>query len=117
MAVLTVNGAAIPAPSEMNVSIFEVGSGEQRSASGNLVADVTAVKRRLSLRWAHLSPLELGGLLGNTAAALFEVSYPDPLTAATRTMTCRCGESTAGVLQIRADQPVWTDVKMEWIER
>lgn len=117
MAVLTVNGAAIPAPSEMNVSIFEVGSGDVRSASGNLVADVTAVKRRISLRWAHLTPVELGGLLGQLSAALFEVSYPDPLTAASRTMICRCSESTAGVLKIVGDQPVWTDVRMEWIER
>ena len=117
MAVLTVNGAEIPTPSELQVSIFEIGSGEMRTISGNLVSDRVAVKRKLSLRWAHLTPVELGSLLGKISDAFFEVTYPDPMDAADRAITCRCGESTAGVLQIRAGQPVWVDVRMEWIER
>lgn len=117
MAVLTVNGAAVPSPAEMKVSIFEVGSGEQRSASGGLVVDRVAVKRRLKLRWAHLTPAELGGLLGQVGGAFFEAVYPDPQQMAPRAMTCRCGERTAGVLQIRGGEPVWVDVEMEWIER
>lgn len=117
MSVLTVNGAEIPTPSELQVSIFDVGSGDMRTMSGKLVSDIVAVKRRLSLRWAHLSPVELGALLGKISAAFFEVTYPDPMDAADRAITCRCGESTAGVLQIRAGQPVWVDVRMEFIER
>ena len=49
MAVLTINGAEIPAPSELKVSIFEIGSGEMRSASGKLVSDRVAIARGAEL--------------------------------------------------------------------
>lgn len=117
MAVLTIGGEAIPSPSELKVSIFEVGSGEARSASGMLVSDRVAEKRRLTLRWAHLAPSQLGALLGKVGEAFFQVSYPDPKTMAVRTMTCRCGECGAGVLRMMDGAPVWTDVEMEWVER
>lgn len=117
MAVLTVGGAAIPTPSELKVSIFEVGSGGTRSASGKLVSDVVAVKRRLNLRWAHMTPVELGDLLGAVSGAFFEATYPDPVAAQARAAVFRAGESTVGVLRIQGGEPVWTDVSMEWIER
>ena len=117
MAILTVGGAAMPSPSEMKVAVFEIGSGEVRSASGALVKDVSAVKQRLSLRWAHLTPVELGNLLGAVSGAFFEAEYPDPVTAAARTAVFRAGECSAGVLRMVGGEPVWTDVSMEWIER
>lgn len=117
MAVLTVGGAAVPAPSEMKVTLVEVGSGDVRSASGALVKDVLAVKRRLTLRWAHLTPVELGNLLGSVSGAFFQAEYPDPLTMAARTAVFRAGDAAAGVLRMVDGAPVWTDVSMEWIER
>ena len=116
MAVLTVGGAEVKAPSEMKVTVFEVGSGDVRSASGALVRDVVAVKRRLSLRWAHLTPAELGALLGRVSGDFFEAGYPDP-ELGLRTAQFRCGDISAGVLRMDGDAPVWTDAAMEWIER
>ena len=118
MAVLTVNGAEMPSPSELKVEIFDVGASGERSASGRLVVDRVAVKRRLRLKWAFLTPAQLGLLLGAVGqAAFFEVACPDPETGGAREMECACGERTAGVLMIRDDQPVWTNVEMEWLER
>lgn len=117
MAVLTVNGAAAPSPSEMQVALFEVGSGDRRSASGSLVKDVLAVKRRLTLRWAHLTPVELGELLGAVSGAYFQAEYPDPVTMAARSAVFRSGDAAAGVLRMVNGAPVWTDVCMEWVER
>ena len=117
MAVLTIGGAAMPSPSEMKVSVFEVGSGDVRSASGALVKDVTAVKRRLNLCWAHLTPLELGSLLDAVSGVFFEAEYPDPVSMAARTAVFRAGECTAGILKMENGAPVWTDVSMEWTER
>ena len=116
MAVLTVNGAAVKSPSELKVSVFEVGSGELRSASGALVKDVVAKKRRLSLRWAHLAPSELGALLRQVGGAQFSAVYPDPEDGLRTAQFC-CGEASAGVLRVDGGSPVWTDVQMEWIER
>lgn len=117
MAVLTVNGAAVPAPSEMKVALFEVGSGDVRSASGALVRDVVAVKRRLTLRWASLSPEALGSLLGAVSGAFFQAEYPDPVLMQMRSATFRAGEAAVGVLRMTDGAPVWTDVTMEWTER
>lgn len=116
MAVLTVNGAAVKAPSELKVMLTEVGSGGVRSASGALVTDVVAVKRRLSLRWAHLTPAELGALLGELGGAYFTAVYPDP-GSGMRTAQFRAGDISCGVLRMDGGQPVWTDVTMEWSER
>lgn len=117
MAVLTIDGAAAPSPSTLKVSVFEVGSSQARSASGRLVVDCVAVKRRLTLGWAHLTPTELGGLLGAVSGAFFTATYPDPQTMAPRTMICLCSESSMGVLRVQDGAPVWTDVQMEWIEQ
>ena len=49
MAILTIGGQAMPAPTELRVEMIEVGSGGERSASGRLVADRVAVKRKLKV--------------------------------------------------------------------
>lgn len=116
MAVLTVGGAAVASPTELKVGIFEVGSGEMRAASGAMVTDCVAVKRRLSLRWAHMTPLELSALLGKVKNAYFDLSYPDP-EGGMRTAQFRCGDISTGVLRMDGAEPVWTDVAMEWSER
>lgn len=117
MAILTIGGAAMPSPSEMKVTLFEIGSGDVRSASGALVKDVTAVKRCLNLRWAHLTPPELGDLLDAVCGAFFEAEYPDPVQGAVRTAVFHAGDCAAGILKMENGAPVWTDVSMEWIER
>lgn len=117
MAVLTVNGAPAPTPSEMKVTLFEVGSGDIRSASGMLVRDVTAVKRRLTLRWASLSPEQLRDLLNQVSGTFFQAEYPDPVVPQLRSATFRAGDAAMGVLKIVDGAPVWTDVTMEWTER
>lgn len=117
MAVLKVNGETIPSPTEMKITLVEVGSGDVRSASGALVRDVLAVKRRLTLRWAHVAQAELSELLGAVSGTAFQAEYPDPVTRSTRTAMFRAGDVSAGVLRMADGIPIWTDVSMEWIER
>ena len=115
MAVLTINGAVVKSPSSLKVSIFEVGSGDVRSASGSLISDCVAVKRRLALQWAAMEPDELSALL-NAVSGGFEAEYPDPAEGM-RKAFFHCGESVAGVLRMVNGAPVWTEVSMEWTER
>ena len=116
MAVLWVNDLAVATPSELRTELVEVGSGERRSVSGRLVEDVTAVKRRLHLKWAVLDTKHMGALLGAVAEPFFTVTCPDPAEGS-RTMVCRCGGRAAGVLKMVGGEPVWTDVGMVWTER
>ena len=117
MAVITVNGAEMPSPSKLEVEIFDVGSREGRSASGRLVRDRIAVKRRLTLKWACLTCAQMGTLLSAVAGGFFEAACPDPETGKMRASQYSCSERTAGVLCIRDGEPVWNNVKMEWTER
>lgn len=116
MAVLWVNDAAVATPSEMKMEIFEVGSGDVRSAAGKLVVDRVAVKRRLTLGWAVLSAAELGSLLNAVREPFFQVVCPDP-ELGQRTMTCRCESRMAGVLRLCGGEPVWKDVEMVRTEK
>ena len=115
MAVLKINGAAVKSPAQLKVRLLEVGAGETRSASGELVSDRVAVKRRLSLSWAFLEPEELSALL-SAAGESFQAEYPDPM-GGMRTAFFRCGEAATGVMRMVGGAPVWTDVSMEWTER
>lgn len=118
MAVLKVNGVAVPAPSAMKINIFDVSASADRSASGRVVIDRVGTKRKLELRWAHLAAEQLAGLLSAVGESVFfTAEYPDPQTGGPRSMTCYCGDRATGVLRLEAGTPVWTDVEMNWIER
>lgn len=116
MAMLTVNGAAMPAPSTMKVTVFDVSSGEKRSAAGCAVMDRIAVKRRLELRWAHMTAAQLSALL-QALDGYFEVTYPDPQDGAIRSATCYCSDRSAEMLRMEGREPLWIEVKMTWTER
>lgn len=118
MAVLKVNGADMPAPSAMKISIFDVSATADRSASGKMIIDRVGTKRKLELSWAYLSAAELSALLTAVGEkTFFTAAYPDPQTGGERSMTCYCGDRATGVLRMENGAPVWTDVEMNWIER
>ena len=118
MPVLQVNGRAVPTPSSLAVTLFDVAATPERNARGEAVIDRVAVKRRLELSWAHLDPAELAALLGAVGEnAFFEATYPDPAIGAARTMTCYAEERSAAVLRVEDGVPAWRDLKMRWIER
>lgn len=116
MAMLKVNGAAVPAPTALKVTVFDVASDISRNAAGNAVMDLRAVKRKLQLSWAHMNGADFATML-NEMNGFFEVDYPDPQSGGSRKMNCYCSEREAGILRMDAGNAVWTDVKMEWTER
>jgi len=116
MAMLKVNGAAVPAPAALKVTVFDAGAEVSRNAAGNAVMDVRAEKRRLELSWAYMDGEALAGLL-NAMHGFFEAEYPDPQTGAQRRMQCYCSDRAMGILRMADGKPVWTDLKMSWTER
>ena len=115
---LTVNGASLPAPSAMKISIFNVGAQSARTASGLAVVDRIGVKRKIEMKWAHLSATDMQTLLTAVGAGAFmSATYPDPATGAARTMQCYCEERKTGMLRMKDGVPVWTDAELTLIER
>ena len=118
MALLTVNGAEMPAPTTLKINIFDVSATADRNASGNVVIDRVGTKRKLEMTWAHMTAAQLSALLTAVGEKLFfTAGYPDPQTGGMRSMTCYCGDRATGVLRMENGNPVWTDVEMNWIER
>ena len=118
MSVIWVNQQAVPSPSALAVSAFDVNGTSERNARGDLVIDRVAEKRRLDLEWAHLTPGQMAALLTAVGGnAFFEATYPDPQTGGLRTMTCCAEERSAAVLRMEGGAPVWRGLKMRWIER
>lgn len=118
MAVLKVNGADIPTPSAMKVNIFDVSATADRSASGKLMVDRVATKRKLEMTWARLTAQQLSTLLGAVGEKVFfTAEYPDPQSGGRRSMVCYSGDRAVGILRMEAGEPIWTDVEMNWIER
>ena len=119
MAVIKLNGAAAVSPSALKVEIFDVGSAETRSASGQRVVDRVAVKRRLTLRWAMLSAEQAQALMAflyiATDGKKFQATYPDPALGE-RTGWFGCETRSAGVMRMVGGAAVWTDVEMQWAE-
>ena len=118
MAVLFVNGQAVPAPASMKVTVFDVSSTADRNASGNVVIDRVGTKRKLELSWAHLTGSQLSALLTAVGTEVFfTVQYPDPQTGGMRSMECYSGDRSTGIMRVEGGEPVWTKIEMNWIER
>ncbi len=114
---LKINGAAAPSPSALTVSLEDISGAAERSAAGSAVRDYAGAKRRLKLRWAHLTGLQLRAILQAVDACFFNVNYPDPLTGALATVQCWCAARSMGMLRMQDGAPVWTDIEMEWVEK
>lgn len=117
MAMLLVNGAAVPAPSAMKIALFDVSSAQERNAAGALVMDRVAVKRRIDLSWARLEGDAFRVLLAAVGNGFFQVSCPDPQTGEMCSMTCCCSERTADILRMENGEAIWTNVEMSWTEK
>ena len=73
MAVLTINGGDVKSPSEMKVSLFEVGSSPVRSASGDLVSDCIASRYEADKQAALIRAEQEGAYITSCEAILFEL--------------------------------------------
>ena len=117
MAILTLNGADMPTPTSLTVHLEDAGFTAQRALSGNALVTRAAVKRRIEIYWAYLTPSHIRLLL--SAAAQDEelsLSYPDPLTGDIRQMNAYSAARRVEMKRMRSDGPVWTGVQMTFIE-
>lgn len=113
---IAISGIKMPSPCAMQAELISIGSEEQRSASGRLVCDRVAVKRRLKLQWAALSGADLRKLLC-AADGFFTAEYPDPLSGETRETVFYASACKMNALRMNAGGAVWTDIGMEWTEQ
>lgn len=113
---LKINGVDIPTPSEYMVGIMDISNAE-RNASGLMVIDRIATKRKIELNWKYLSKDDLSSLLAAVSDVFFQVTYIDPQTNGTKTGTFYCGDRNTGAIDYRNGVIRWKDIKFNLIER
>lgn len=114
---IKINGTEIPTPSNYTVGIMDISSNAERTASGIMIRDIVATKRKLELSWNHLAKEEVSKLLNLVSGAFFRVEYIDPEANAKKTGTFYCGDRTVGALDYRNGNIRYKDIKFNLVER
>ena len=69
MAMLTLNGAALPDPSALSVELQDALLSARRTLSGAASVSRAAVKRRVRCYWAHMPAAQLASMLSALAGS------------------------------------------------
>ena len=101
----------------MSVGIYDVSSTADRNAQGLIVIDRVATKRKIEMEWGALTNAEISTLLSAVTDMFFTVTFPDPQTGASKTITCYVGDRTAPVYRETSGVPLWEGLKMNFIEQ
>lgn len=113
---MTINGITIKTPTDLKVSVFRLTKSE-RTASGTMMMDIIAVKRRLDLSWAIISDTDLQTILNTLESRVFHtVIYPDPQGGDSKTITAYVGEINAQAWQ-KVGNRYWKDVSIALVEQ
>lgn len=116
MALLTIDGVAMPTPSSLTLGIQDISKAE-RNTRGTMIIERIATKDKLEMSWAHLTRSQLSLLLNAVKPTLFEVTYMDPETDAFRTSTFYAGDRSIAFVSFVDNEPVYKDIKFNVIER
>ncbi len=113
---LKIDGATIPAPSDLAVGIMDISKAERNSA-GTMVIDRIATKRKLEMSWKYLTKENLSTLLKAVAPVFFVVEYLDPEDNLTKIGTFYAGDRKAGALDYRNGNIRYKDISVNLVER
>lgn len=113
---LKINGVVIATPKSFELSISDLDGESNRNASGQMIRDRIAIKRKINLEWPPLNQSEISTLLNAVSSVFFTVEFPDPqLGMVTKTMYV--GDRTAPAYQYTNGEAKWSGLKMNFIER
>jgi len=107
---------SVKAPSEVNIGRFDL-TKSSRTASGKMVMEIIATKRRVDVVWKMLKDSELQQILDLITAnkPFFPLSYPD--VGGTKTMTCYAGDITTSLWHTKNGVRYWEEVSIGFIEQ
>lgn len=116
MALLSINGVEVLAPTSYSVGIQEISKAE-RNANGLMIKDRIAVKVKLEFSWNVISPSELTKILTLIDNNFFTVTYLDPQANSNITKTFYAGDKTMQGMIFRNGVMTWGGFKFNVIER
>jgi len=113
---LKIAGITVKAPTELKVGRFNL-SKSRRTASGKMVMDIIATKRRVDVVWKMLPDSELQKIINAITAnkPFFSLEYPD--AGEQKTMTCYVGDIVTSLYHTIGGVRYWSDVSIPFIEQ
>lgn len=113
---LKIAGVSVKAPSELKVGRFDL-SKSGRTASGKMVMEIIATKRRVDVVWKMLPDNELKKILDviNANKPFFSLEYPD--AGGSKTMTCYAGDIITSLWHTINGVRYWEEVSIPFIEQ
>lgn len=114
---IKINSTTIKTPQSFSVGISDLDGESTRVASGDLVRDRLAVKRKLEVGYGALTPTEISAILTAIQDEFFTVEYPDPMTGSLQTKTFYVGDRTTPMYSNINGEPLWENLSFNLIEK
>lgn len=113
---LWIAGTQVASPAELKVGRFDL-TKSQRTASGKMVMEIIATKRRVDVTWKMLRDSDLQTILDTITAhkPFFSLSYPD--AGGTATMTCYAGDINTSLWHTKNGVRYWEEITIPFIEQ
>ena len=113
---LKIAGTTVKAPSDLKVGRYDISKSE-RTASGKMVMEIIATKRRVDVVWKMLPDSELQKIINAITAnkPFFSLEYPD--AGGTKTMTCYSGDIITSLWHTKNGVRYWEEVSIGFIEQ
>jgi len=111
-----INGFQLPTPSTYQIGIMDLSRAE-RVASGYLMLERIATKRKLELTWLYLEAASLSEVLTAVSPTSFIVEYFDPQTNSVKTGEFYCGDRGVESFDYRNGKIRWKNIRFNLIER
>jgi hypothetical protein len=114
--VLKIAGVSVKAPTDLKIGRFDL-TKSGRTASGKMVMDVIATKKRVDITWKMLPDNELQKIIDTITAnkPFFSLEYPD--AGGTQTMTCYAGDIVTSLWHTKNGIRYWEEVSIPFIEQ
>jgi len=113
---LKIAGVSVKAPTDLKIGRFDL-TKSGRTASGKMVMELIATKKRVDITWKMLPDNELQKIIDTITAnkPFFTLEYPD--AGGTKTMTCYAGDINTTLWYTKNGIRYWEEVSIPFIEQ
>lgn len=113
---LKIAGVSVKAPTDLKIGRFDL-TKSGRTASGKMVMELIATKKRVDITWKMLPDNELQKIIDTimTNKPFFSLEYPD--AGGSKTMTCYAGDIVTSLWHTKNGVRYWEEVSIGFIEQ
>ncbi len=113
---LKIAGVSVKAPTDLKIGRFDL-TKSGRTASGKMMMELIATKRRVDVVWKMLPDSDLKLIIDTITAnkPFFNLEYPD--AGGTKSMTCYAGDVVTSLWHTKNGVRYWEEISIPFIEQ